>query len=378
MTAHKLSENQDFVLVLQGGGALGAYQAGVYQALDEAGVCPDWIIGTSIGAINGALITGNAPDNRVSRLREFWHAISCDDFETWLPSALRHSQFISHMNALRVQLWGDPSFFLPRWTLGFKALMGLKPETASFYDTRPLRRTLNQYIDFDQLNAGDIHLSVGAASVTRGEIAYFETIRERLRVEHVLASCSLPPGFAATRVDGDIYWDGGVCSNMPLEKLLSDDASRNRDSLCFMVQLWNQEGSEPSSLMDVSARQKEIGYASRYRHEIEAFQNTHRLRHAISELFEALPENKRASDRFKALSELGSNRRMDIVRLGRKTHEWELSTKDINFSWATVRERWEHGYQDGHKALRQAPWQREDHAREGVFTHEIRSAEEDY
>jgi NTE family protein len=375
VSSDKLSENQRFVLVLQGGGALGAYQAGVYQALDEAGVHPDWIIGTSIGAINGALIAGNSASERVSRLREFWHAISCDDFETWLPPALRHSRFTSTMNALQVQLLGNPSFFLPRWTL---ALEGFGPESASFYDTRPLRRTLNEYIDFNRLNAHDIHLSVGSTSVTRGEITYFETARERLRVEHVLASSSLPPGFGATRVDGDVYWDGGVCSNMPLEKLLSDDTGRNRDSLCFIVQLWNQEGSEPTSLMDVSARKKEIGFASRYHDEIEAFRNTHRLRHAISELFEALPEKKRASARFTELSEMGSDRRMDIVRLGRKTHNWELSTKDINFSWAIVQERWEHGYQDAHKALRQAPWQRTDHAREGVFTYEIRSAEEDY
>lgn len=373
MPSVELSEKQRFVLVLQGGGALGAYQAGVYQALDEAGVYPDWIIGTSIGAINGALIAGNPPAERIAQLRAFWRTISCDDFETWLPRALRHSRLVSYMNGLRSVLVGNPGFFLPRWMVEFQSIGS---ETASFYDTQSLRRNLCEYVDFDYLNASDIHLSMGSVSATRGEVTYFDTACQQLRVEHVLASCSLPPGFAATRVEDDVYWDGGVCSNMPLEKLIQEGAGH--DSLCFIVQLWNQRGTEPTSLTDVFARQKEVGYASRFRHELDAFRNTHRLRHAISELYEALPAQKRASERFKTLAGLGSNRRVDLVCLGRKTHDWELSTKDINFSWATIQERWEHGYQDTHKALRQAPWQCADHAREGIFTYEIRSAEEDY
>jgi NTE family protein len=373
MASNKLSDNQRVVLILQGGGALGAYQAGVYQALAEGGVHPDWIIGTSIGAINGALIAGNPVGQRISRLRAFWDTISCDDFETWLPPALRHSQWIRYMNGLRSVLVGDPGFFLPRWMVGFR---GFTAENASFYDTRPLRQTLNKYIDFDYLNSGDTHLSVGSVSATQGEVTYFGTAHERLHLDHVLASCSLPPGFAATRVDGDVYWDGGVCSNMPLEKLIQEGG--DCDTLSFIVQLWNQQGAEPTSLTNVFARQKEVGYASRFRHEIEAFRSIHRLRHAISELYEALPEQKQTSERYKMLSEMGSNRRVDLVCLGRKARNWELSTKDINFSRATIQERWEHGYQDAHESLRQAPWQRTDHAREGVFYYEIRSAEEDY
>ncbi|HLQ86522.1 MAG TPA: patatin-like phospholipase family protein [Salinisphaeraceae bacterium] len=362
----ELSEDQTFVLVLQGGGALGSYQAGLYQALAEAGIQPDWIIGTSIGAINGALIAGNPLGERVSRLRQFWHAISCDDFETWLPPAARHSQPVSYMNALRARLLGNPGFFMPRWTLG---LEGYKPETASFYDTRPLRRTLQEHIDFEALNASDVQLSVGATSVTRGELVYFDSPREKICVEHILASSSLPPGFAATRLDDDVYWDGGVCSNSPLDKLAHDDPGQ--DCLCFAVHLWNQAGPEPASIMDVFARQKEIAYASRFGDEIKDIRRIHRLRHAISELYEALPKSKRDAARFQELHKLGSNRRIDIVSLGRKTQDWELATKDINFSWARILDHWEHGYQDGRTALQRAPWQQQDHAREGIFTHDF-------
>ncbi len=370
MAANKAADDKRIVLILQGGGALGAYQAGVYQALGEGGVHPNWIIGTSIGAINGALIAGNPVGERITRLRAFWDTISCDDFETWLPPALRHAQLTRTLNGLRSVWVGDPGFFRPRWMAGFK---GFDAENASFYDTAPLRRTLNKYIDFDYLNSGDTHLSVGAVSATQGEVVYFGTAQERLRVDHILASSSLPPGFDATRVDGDVYWDGGVCSNMPLEKLIEE--SDDRDALSFIVQLWSQEGAEPASLTDVFARQKEVGYASRFYHEIEAFRNTHRLRHAISELYEALPEEKQNAKRFKTLSEMGSNRRVDLVCLGRKTGHRELPTKDINFSRATIRERWEHGYQDAHKALVEAPWQQRDQAREGVFFYEVRVAE---
>lgn len=253
---------------------------------------------------------------------------------------------------------------------------GFDAETASFYDTQPLRQTLREYVDFDYLNDADIKLSVGSVSATRGEVTYFDTAQARLGVDHVLASCSLPPGFAATRVNGEVYWDGGLCSNMPLEKLVQEGV--DCDYLSFIVQLWNQGGEEPTSLTDVLARKKEVGYASRFHHEIESFRDTHRLRHAISELYEALPAQQRASERYKELGGMGSNRRVDLVSLGRKTHAWELATKDINFSWAIIQERWEHGYQDARKAFRLAPWQCADHAREGVFFHEIRSAEEDY
>lgn len=359
------ADGQRIVLILQGGGALGAYQAGVYQALEERGYTPEWVIGTSIGAVNAALIAGNPPGERLTALRGFWGEISSIDLETLLPSALRHQQLFGFLNALRVELMGEPNMFTPRI---LPSVEGCSAETASIYDTRPLRRTLEKYIDFDHLNTGDVQLSVGAASVTRGELVYFDNTSEGIGSAHILASCSLPPGFPATRIDDDVFWDGGVCSNTPLHRVLSEEP--HTDSLCFAVNLWNERGAEPASLPDVLAREKEIRYCSRFEDEIRMLKTLHILRNAIQALYEALPEDQRRKEEIRPLGELGSRAKMDVVRLSRNARDWELATKDINFSRTVIDEHWSSGYRDACRVLDAAPWQRERNRHEGVMVHD--------
>lgn len=241
-------------LVLQGGGALGVYQAGIYQALDEQGFAPDWVGGTSIGAINGAIIAGNPADRRLARLREFWHTVSVPDF--WdvarLPALGR--QAYSAWSFMMAVLTGRPGFFAPRGPYALAALNGASPETLSYYDTSPLRQLLDRLVDFDILNAHAMRLSVGAVGVTTGKLRYFDNREQRLRPEHILASSALPPAFPAVQVDGELYWDGGIYSNTPLEVVLDDPPWV--DTLCFMAALFNPAGRAPRSLPEVEARPK--------------------------------------------------------------------------------------------------------------------------
>jgi NTE family protein len=214
------------VLVLQGGGALGAYQVGVFQALHEAGIEPDWVIGTSIGAINGAIIAGNPPDKRMPRLETFWnHVRNAGEFE--LPSlwpGLGHL-----LTNLTTVTQGVPTFFTPRppaWG-GVNALLGV--DAASYYSTGPLRETLCALVDFGYLNGQQepTRLTVGAVNVRDGTMHYFDSRDEALCIEHVMASGALPPAFPAIRVAGEPYWDGGIYSNTPLEAVLDDHPRRN-------------------------------------------------------------------------------------------------------------------------------------------------------
>lgn len=353
------------VLLLQGGGALGAYQAGVYQALDEGGCAPDWIVGTSIGAVNAALIAGNRPEQRLAALHGFWNHIGSSDFAAFLPPVWRHRELTGYLNTLRIMTTGEGGFFVPRPDRG---LWAHSPETASVYDTTPLRRSLERFVDFDVLNRRDVRLSVGATSVTRGKLVYFDNDDRKLGPEHVLASSSLPPGLPAVRVDGEPFWDGGLSSNTPLERVFSEDP--HVDSLCFAVNLWNSFGNEPASLADVMARKKEIGFSSRFDDELDVFRHLHTLRHVVSQLYDALPEEQRRDPAFERLGRLGTRARVDVVRLCREGHGWETLSKDTNFSAALIEENWDNGYHDARRTLERAPWrQREE--REGVLIHEM-------
>src|ERR671915_569070 len=263
------------VIVLQGGGALGAYQAGVYEALCGAGIEPDWVIGTSIGAINASIIAGNAPENRLPRLREFWRRVQQD------------SAYAKFMTFAR----GIPAFFAPRpfaWG-GVQARVGL--DQASYYSTEPLRETLSALVDLNVLNSRTPRLTVGAVNVRTSRMRYFDSREERLGLEHVMASGALPPAFPAIRIDGEPYWDGGVYSNTPIEAVL-DDRPR-RDSVIFAVNVWQPTGAEPESIWEVMGRQKDIQYASRADSHIARQKQIHRLRHVIRELASKLPEKER-------------------------------------------------------------------------------------
>ncbi len=361
------------VLLLQGGGALGAFQAGVFEALDGAGRQPDWVVGTSIGAINGALIAGNPPERRLERLREFWEAVSEQGWHARARDWPLPAQAQLLLGNLHVLSRGVPGFFAPRLEAAFGWDMPLPPERASYYDTTPLRRTLEALVDFDYLNGGPVRLSVGAVKVSGGELAYFDSRSRELGVDHIMASGALPPGFPPVRVDGELYWDGGLSSNTPLEHVLSD--SPRRHSLCFLATLWNPSGDEPTSVRAVLARAKDIQYASRARDLVAREQRMHELRHVINALAGRLPKEVRDDPAVRALRAYGCPSSYHLVRLQAPVHDHDDHTKDIDFSAATVRARWQAGLAQARAAIAARPWARRQAADTGVFIHEAPPAE---
>ena len=277
------------VLVLQGGGALGSYQAGVYQALHEAGVEPDWIVGTSIGAINASLIAGNAPQNRLARLIEFWSRSAAQLRSGTLRGVL--PGFGDKWSYWTTLTHGIPGFFTPNPLAHAGDFYPLGADRAGYYSTAPLEATLAELVDFNLINQGNPRLTVGAAHVRTSQMTYFDSRRCKLDVKHIMASGALPPAFPAVRVDGELYWDGGILSNTPTEVVLDDNP--RRDSLIFTVHLWNPVGAEPSTMAEVLNRHKDVQYSSRIASQITRHQQTHRLRHVINELAARLPETER-------------------------------------------------------------------------------------
>ena len=353
------------VLVLQGGGALGAYQVGVYQALHEAGVEPDWIIGTSIGAINAGLIAGNAPQQRLERLTDFWKRIErrhpWTDWPAWtgLPDQLSYWTTVAS---------GIPGFFQPHFPAFWGAQIHLGTDRAGFYSTAPLRETLQGLIDFQTINRSGPRLTVGAANVRTSTMRYFDSRDMPICVEHIMASGALPPAFPAVRIEGEHYWDGGILSNTPTEVIFDDNPRRS--SLIFAVHLWNPNGQAPSNIQEVLNRHKDVQYSSRIATHIARQQQAHRLRHVINKLLEYLPEGSRSSDAVRELASYGCKTQMHVVRLLAPRLEAESHTKDIDFSSSGIRMRWEAGYESTIRALRRAPWQRDVDPLEGVVLHE--------
>jgi NTE family protein len=354
------------VLVLQGGGALGAYQVGVVQALHEAGIEPDWVIGTSIGAINGALIAGNEPSRRIDCLNDFWDTLR------W-RSPLAHLPFepgaLNPWSNLAIVSSGVPGFFAPNgWATWGGALAQLGPQRAAWYDTAPLAETLAAHVNFDRIARGATRLTVGAVNVRSGAMRYFDSRDQTLDARHVMASGALPPAFPAVDVDGELYWDGGIYSNTPIEAVL-DDRPR-RSSLIFAVQLWNPQGQAPQSIWEVMGRQKDIQYASRADSHIARQQQIHRLRHVISELLQEVPAARRASPEVQELAGWGCKTTMHVVRLLAPRLAAEDHTKDIDFTPAGIRARREAGLIDAREVIAQAPWQQPVPEHEGVLVYD--------
>lgn len=352
------------VLVLQGGGALGAYQAGVYEALHEAGIEPGWVIGTSIGAINGALIAGNPPALRLPRLRQFWAAV-----EHRLPAAAALAPLgLANLgpNAATV-MGGIPGFFKPSphaWR-GPRAPVGL--ERAAYYSAEPLRDTLASLVDFEHVGGTGTRLTVGAVNVATGAMHYFDSRREPLGVDHIMASGALPPAFAAVRIDGQAYWDGGLYSNTPIEAVLDDHPRRN--SLVFAVNVWHQQSPEPESIWEVLGRQKDIQYASRADSHIARQKQNHRLRHVIHQLVQALPAGVKAQPRIRELAAWGCRTTMHVAHLVAPRLPGEDGTKDIDFTTGGIQARREAGYADTRRMIERAPWREPTDPIEGVVEH---------
>jgi NTE family protein len=363
---------QRVALVLQGGGALGAYQGGVFQALDEHGVTPDWVGGTSIGAINGAIIAGNPPERRLERLKRFWNTVRQEDpidLRGW-PDAMR--QAYSYWTAMACMIAGRPRFFSPHPFLPFGVGNAGSSDTASFYGTDPLRESLLQNVDIDYLNNGSVRFSLGAVHVTSGRLRYFDNSFQRIDVEHILASSALPPAFPPVSVDGELYWDGGLYSNTPLEVVLDDHPRVN--TLCFMVDLWCACGAEPHSISQTLDRQKAILYASRSDRNIESYEAMHNLRRVIRELYDHLPEASRRDPTLRKLAERGCHTTMDIVQLGNRDRQWELASKDFDFSRTAIEERWQLGHADATQMLERAAWMDPVDGLVGVVVHRMPAA----
>ncbi len=353
------------VLVLQGGGALGSYQAGVYQALHEAGVEPDWVIGTSIGAINASLIAGNAPEHRLSRLREFWKRM--EQKPVWSPGSV-FPGFNEKLAYWSTVTHGVPGFFRPNPLAHVSESYPLGADRAGFYSTAPLEKTLLELVDFDLANRCAPRLTVGAAHVGTSQMRYFDSRDGELTVKHVMASGALPPAFPPVRIDGELYWDGGILSNTPTEAVFDDNP--RRDSLIFSVHLWNPVGAEPTTMAEVLNRHKDVQYSSRIASQIVRQQQAHRLRHVIKQLAARLPESERSDPAVKELIGYGCSTRMHVVRLLSPQLEQETHTKDIDFSPSGITRRWNAGYAHTRSALARAPWVGEFDPLSGVVLHE--------
>jgi NTE family protein len=347
----------NIVLLLQGGGALGAYQGGVYLALAEADLYPDWVAGISIGSINAAIIAGNPPNQRVEKLRKFWEGITSPSFNIMgreLDSLLARGDsarsFLNQMSAITALVSGASGFFRPRILSPWLHPPGTV-EATSYYDTTQLKATLEALIDFDRVNSDHAkpRLSLGAVNVRSGNLIYFDSQGQIIKPEHVMASGALPPGFPAVEIEGERYWDGGLVSNTPLQWIAM--TQRPPDSLVFQVDLWSARGELPRNLAEVATRQKEIQYSSRTRAFTDYLKHVNKLRNMLATLLEELPEEMKQKEEVKFLSSVVERHAANIVQLIYRPKGYEGDSKDYEFSRRSMEEHWQAGYYDAVRAL---------------------------
>ena len=361
------------VLVLQGGGALGSYQAGAFQALCHQGFEPDWIAGISIGAINAAIIAGNPPERRVARLKEFWELVSSP--VPWSP-LLRgeHGRTVfSEASAALVATFGVPGFFTPRfppaplWPPG-------SPQSQSYYDTAPLRATLERLVDFDRINDLQTRLSVGAVSVTTGNFRYFDNVEfsklgKKIGPEHIMASGALPPGFPSIEIEGEHFWDGGIASNTPLDYVLDEETAR--DLLIFQVDLFSARGPLPETLLEAAEREKDIRYSSRTRMNTDKNKQVHNTRRALCELIAKLPGELKNDPSVEALRAAVRENTVTVVHLIYRSKNYESSSKDYDFSHVGMVEHWSAGVRDVHLSMRRKEWLQRPQSGETMVTYDL-------
>jgi NTE family protein len=340
---------ESVALLLQGGGALGAYQAGVYEALLEANVEPTWIAGISIGAINSAIIAGNPRETRVARLREFWELVSQPHDGGWssfwsdMLNGDAARGWVNQVSAGEIMAKGVPGFFKPRVPPPFLMPAGVTGST-SWYDTSALRPTLERLVDFDRINAKAMRFSVGAVNIRTGNFAYFDNETDTIRPEHIMASGALPPAFEAVEIDGEFYWDGGMVSNTPLDWVLS--ARSDLDTLIFQVDLWSAQGVLPRDLAEVAVRMKEVQFSSRTRSATDSFKRLQTLRAAFNELLVQMPPELAATPQARLLAQASDPAVYNIVQLVYRSATYEGQSKDYEFSRRTMEEHWEAGRRD--------------------------------
>ncbi len=353
-TSAKRDNCEKNVLVLQGGGALGAYQAGAYEGLSAAGIEPNWVAGISIGAINAAIIAGNRPEHRGLRLRQFWDLVSSRLTLPPLATDDNSRKLFNETSAALVASTGAPGFFTPRYPPAVFNLPGTM-DAISIYDTYPLKETLLELIDFDILNSGTVQFSIGAVEVDTGNLKRFDSRRDTITPEHIMASGALPPGFPPVEIDGKLYWDGGIVSNTPLQYII--DGGLPRDDMCiFQIDLFSARGTIPKTLFDVQTREKEIRYSSRTRLNTDHFKVLQNLRHAVRHLDGVLPDEIKSSFDWKLLSSFGYNAAITIVHLIHRRAAYATQSNDYEFSRYTVNEHWQAGREDVENTLKSDAW----------------------
>src|SRR5690554_4397005 len=380
----QLPPYKTIALVLQGGGALGAYQAGVFEGLQEAGIPLNRLAGISIGALNTAIIAGNAPEHRLDRLRDFWETICQPNTPfTALPPFVEQSvfnvndstrQFLGHLNATRAKLDGQLGFFRPRVPAPVLPFVHAHPSEASYYDISDLRSTLERLCDFDRINACELHVSVGAVNVRNGNFAYFDNREMRLGPEHFMASGALPPAFPPVEIDGEYYWDGGLVSNTPLGHVLQERPMKH--TLAFQVDLWSARGAAPTNISEVSDRMQDIRYSSRTRFVTEHFRQSQELRHLLWRMLQDIPEETRERAEYAKLAKQVSTAKLyNVIHLIFRNQPYDLHYKDHQFGLASMREHWQRGLEDIRKTLSDPARLAMPHPDIGFVTHDVHREE---
>lgn len=379
LSLHDLSKKyEEIVLVLQGGGALGSYQAGVVESLLESKIEPTWIAGISIGALNTAIIAGNKPENRVKALKGFWeticktnhHHLNFNFLNPLLNSLnLPTRRFISTYEAGKAIIQGQNGFFEPRFPLPLPYIHQKTPDEISYYNTQNLKSTLLKYADFDIINSGKIRVSVGAVNIKTGNFIYFDNSRQKLKPEHFMASGALPPGFPAVEIDGEYYWDGGIVSNTPLFEVLTNE---KKDKLIFQVDLWSSKGSLPENFFDVAERTKDIQYSSRTRMVTDMLQEQQKNKIMIKELLKCIPEELQKDNPWcEKAKEFTTDGVTNVIQLIYRDKSFEGHCKDFEFSNATMQEHWSSGLTDMRETLKNKNWFRKPSREKGFVTHDI-------
>lgn len=368
-------------LVLQGGGALGSYQCGVYEGLHQAGIRPNWFAGISIGAINAAILAGNAPADRLEQLRGFWERIVEPGGALSMPALAIRSAIAAFPDETELLSWargmsafgalvqGQRGFFEPRLLSPFLFSDG-SAQATSFYDTTPLYETIERFVDFDRINRDhSVRLTVGATGITRGNFRYFDSALEKIRPEHIVASGALPPAFPAVEIEGEWYWDGGIVSNTPLEYIL--DCRPHEDTLAFQVDLWSARGQPPQTMMDVLERMKDIRFSSRTRHGTRMVELAQTLRASLKELIGRLPDGELPPHLREPLAPYLDDRVFNIIHLIYQTKRHEQQNKDYAFGRIPLREHWDSGLQDMASTLQRPAFFDLPDRDIGVATHDV-------
>lgn len=358
------------ILVLQGGGALGAYQGGVYQELAENGLTVDWVAGISIGAINAAIIAGNPPGERVAKLESFWSRISGSVPGNPLLAGAFPREFANEAGAAWIAAFGVPGFFSPR----VPAPVFHPPGThaaLSVYDTAPLRRTLESHVDFDRINAGETRLSVGAVNIRTGNFAYFDSRQRQIGPQHIMASGALPPGFPPVEIDGEFYWDGGLVSNTPLDYVMTEDGC-DGDTAIFQVDLFSARGALPRTLFDVAEREKDIRFSSRTRLNTDVARRHCERSAALRRLLARLPDDLKDDSDVSLLAEAAPwSGSLALVHLIYRSKRYETQSKDYLFSRRSVREHWAAGRADAQRTLHHPDWMGRPRGQPGIAVYDL-------